>query len=360
MEVHDTDTINKLESKKLTNDQAQSIEGSITIQELSHSLNNMNNDKSPGPDGFTVEFYKTLWPELSMFLLRSINYAFKKGSFLNTRTEGNIILIPKGNKPRKYIKNWRPISLLNVSYKLASTSIANRIKGMLPHIINEDQTGFVPGRFIGENIRLIYDLIQYTDLKEIPGMLLLIDFEKAFDTVSHDFISKSLEFFNFGPGIIKWFRTLYSNASSRVIINGHLSNAFAINRGCRQGDTLSPYLFVIAVEILALMIRKNKLIKGIKIDDVNLNVTQYADDTTVILDGTEKSLEQVLTTLDTFQQMCGLKINQQKTSVVWIGNRKGNSPICSHLNLDWKLNGKFDMLGVNKFYKGFRINAKKY
>ena len=137
-----------------------------------------------------------------------------------------------------------------------------------------------------------------------------------------------------------------SNASSRVIINGHLSNAFAINRGCRQGDTLSPYLFVIAVEILALMIRKNKLIKGIKIDDVNLNVTQYADDTTVILDGTEKSLEQVLTTLDTFQQMCGLKINQQKTSVVWIGNRKGNSPICSHLNLDWKLNGKFDMLGV--------------
>ena len=95
------------------------------------------------------------------------------------------------------------------------------------------------------------------------------------------------------------------------------------------------------------MIRKNKLIKGIKIDKVNYNLTQYADDTTVILDGTEKSLEQVIKTLDTFQQMCGLKLNQQKTSAVWIGNRKSNnSPICPHLNLDWKLNGKFDMLGV--------------
>ena len=95
------------------------------------------------------------------------------------------------------------------------------------------------------------------------------------------------------------------------------------------------------------MIRKNKQIKGIQIEDVNLNVTQYADDTTVILDGSEKSLEQVVKTLDTFQQMCGLKINHQQTSAVWTSNRKGNnSPICSHLNLDWKLNGQFDMLGV--------------
>ena len=123
----DTETINSLNRRKLTKQQAQSIEGTLTLTELTYSLNNMKNDKSPGPDGFTVEFYKAFWPELSYTVLRAINSAFKNASFLNTRTEGNIILIPKGNKPRKYIKNWRPISLLNVSYKLASTSIANRV-----------------------------------------------------------------------------------------------------------------------------------------------------------------------------------------------------------------------------------------
>ena len=87
---------------------------------------------------------------------------------------------------------------MNVSYKLASAAIANRIKNVLPHLINEDQTGFVPGRYIGENIRLIYDILHFTELNHLGGMLLLIDFEKAFDTVSHDFILKTLNLFNFG------------------------------------------------------------------------------------------------------------------------------------------------------------------
>jgi hypothetical protein len=193
----DTDTLNILHSNKLTTQQAQSIEGIPTLEELTASFNNMKNDKTPGPDGFTAEFYKAFWPELSQFLLRSANTAFKKGSFLNSRTEGHIILLPKCNKPRKYIRNWRPISLLNVSYKLVSASIANRIKNMLPRVINEDQTGFVPGRYIGENIRLMYDLMQYTELKKISGMLLLIDFEKAFDTVSSCFHLKNLEILQF-------------------------------------------------------------------------------------------------------------------------------------------------------------------
>jgi hypothetical protein len=209
---------------------------------------------------------------MSHFVLRSVNEAFNSGLFLNPRTLGHIILLPKGNKPRKYIRNWRPISLLNVSYKLASASIANRIKNMLPHVINEDQTGFVPGRYIGENIRLIYDLMQYTESNDIPGMLLLIDFEKAFDTVSHQFILRTLEFFNFGPDIKRWFSSLYNNASSSVIINGHVSNSFLIDRGCRQGDSLSPYLFVLCVEILALMIRKNEKINGIVINDISFTI----------------------------------------------------------------------------------------
>ena len=92
--------------------------------------------------------------------------------------------MPKGNKPRHFLKNWRPISLLNTVYKIGSAAIANRFKSVLDKLINFDQTGFISGRYIGENIRLIYDILQYTDEHEIPGLLLLIDFKKAFDSIS--------------------------------------------------------------------------------------------------------------------------------------------------------------------------------
>ena len=92
--------------------------------------------------------------------------------------------------------------------------------------------------------------------------------EKAFDTVSYHFILKTLGFFNFGPDTRQWFSCLYNNASSSVIINGHVSKSFIIDRGCRQGDSLSPNLFVLCVEIVALMIRKNENIRGVQVDDI--------------------------------------------------------------------------------------------
>lgn len=341
------DIPNNLLCKQLTDNQMNGIAGKITIIELTTSLKNMKNGKSPGPDGFTVEFYKCFWNDLSIFLLRSTNAAFEAGSMIKHRKVGNIILLPKGNKPRQFLRNWRPISLLNVSYKLASAAIANRIKTVLPILVSDDQTGFVPGRYIGENIRLIYDLLQFTDLNSLNGMLLLIDFEKAFDTVSHEFIQKTLQLFNFGPDIINWFNVFYSDMTSSVIVNGHISKSFQIDRGCRQGDPLSPYFFVLCAEVLAVMIRNNKDIKGITIDDEEFKISQYADDTTLILDGSQQSLEGVMETLDDFKKMSGLGINTEKTAAVWIGNSKNNTnPICPHLPLDWHFNGQFNMLGV--------------
>ena len=117
-----------------------------------------------------------------------------------THKIGIITLIPKGNKDRQYLRNWRPISLLNVLYKIASSCIANRMKKKNAFNI-ESQKGFMSGRFIGENIRLLYDIMKYTDINDIPGLLLLIDFEKAFDFISLEFIMQLLDFLNFilGP-----------------------------------------------------------------------------------------------------------------------------------------------------------------
>jgi len=180
---------------KLTEKQRNDLEGLISKEEVLSTLKRMKNGTSPGSDGFTVEFYKFFWNDLGSFLVRAINESFKKESLSSPQKEGIITLLPKGDKPRQFLKNWRPITLLNVSYKIASGCIANRIKRILPDIIHSDQTGFVSGRCISENTRLLYDVIHYTEKRNVSGLLLLIDFEKAFDSVSWSFIKKTLIFF---------------------------------------------------------------------------------------------------------------------------------------------------------------------
>jgi len=162
--------------KKLSDFERSSCEGKLTFEECGLALKNMKNETSPGSDGFTVEFYKFFWKDLGGFLFRSLNTGYDMQHFSEFQSQGIITCIPKEDKDRKFIKNWRPISLLNVDYKIASASIANRVKKVLPLIISDTQKGFMKGRFIGENIRLLYDLMQYLEEKNEFGLLLLIDF----------------------------------------------------------------------------------------------------------------------------------------------------------------------------------------
>ena len=114
-------------------------------------------------------------------------------------------MIPKKKKDTLfYFKNWRPVTLLNVDYKIATKTIALRIEEVLPHLINPTQTGYVKGRFIGEGIRLILDIMEYTKYKDIPGVAVFLDFEKAFDLVESNYIQKCLEATNFGPHLCQW------------------------------------------------------------------------------------------------------------------------------------------------------------
>ena len=245
------------------------------------------------------------------------------------------------------MKNYRPISLLNCVYKIASGAIANRIKTTLHKLINKDQTGFVAGRYVGENTRLLYDIMQYADDNNLPGLLLLVDFEKAFDSLSFNFIHKVLSFFGFGQSIIQWIHVLYNNAALAVNQGGNLSSFFNIGRGCRQGDPLSPYIFILCAEILAIKIRNNSNIKGIKVGDTEFKISQYADDTSVVLDGSDTSLQETLNELSDFAKMSGLRVNFDKTQLVWIGLNKYSS---HSIKTKWKLSwGKTDfrLLGIN-------------
>ena len=139
-----------------------------------------------------------------------------------------ISCIPKGNKSRRLLKNWRPISLLSVVYKIISSAIANRIKTVLDNLVSKTQTGFVAGRFIGENSSLIYDILHYTKQENIPGVLMLIDFEKAFHSVSWEFLYGTLKLLGFGPKMIKWITIFNTNITGYVLQCGFFSQPFPI------------------------------------------------------------------------------------------------------------------------------------
>jgi hypothetical protein len=330
----------------LTDNEKESMEGLVTFRQMSHCLKKMENDKSPGPDGFTTNFYKFFFVDIGYFLVRSINFGFLNDTLSTTQRQGVITCIPKEGKPKRFLKNWRPISLLNVSYKIASACIAERLKTVLPNIVHECQSGFLKGRYIGDNIRLVYDIMKYTECENLPGLMLMIDFEKAFDSVSWSFLHKALNFFNFGPSIQKWIKVLYNGISSCVSINGQYSSWFPISRGVRQGDPLSPYLYLICAEILSLLIRKNVDIKGIKMNAVERLISQFADDTTLFLDGSEKSFKEAIHTLNKFSKMSGLHMNTEKTQIVWIGSRKNcNIKYMRDKNFIWDP-GTFRLLGV--------------
>ena len=337
---------NDLNITKLNEIQQLKLEGELTNSEILAALKCMKNEKSPGPDGITTEFLKFFWNDLGDFLVKALNFGYRTGSLSVSQKQGLITCIPKGNKPKRFLKNWRPITLLNTAYKLGAAAISKRIKAVLPNIINEDQKGFVTGRYIGEVTRLVYDLMEHTEKHQIPGLLLLIDFEKAFDSVDRNFIWNVLKFFKFGPSILQWVQTLYRDTTASVLVNGFASPFFKVTRGCRQGDPLSPCIFVLCVEILGIMIRNNKKIKGIRIGDIEYILSQFADDTTLTLDGTEKCLYAVLHTLCFFERFSGLKVNIDKTKLIWIGSKKRSRlKLCKEYALDWSQT-EFTLLGI--------------
>ena len=200
-----------------------------------------------------------------------------------------------------------------------SSVIANRLKAVLNKLINNNQKGFISGRYIGENIRTVYDILFETKQQNIPGLLLSVDFQQAFDTVSWKFIDKTLDYFNFGSSVKKCIKLFQTGAQSCILQNGHLSESFTLQRGCRQGDPISPYIFILCVEILDKMNRSDGNMQGIKINDKEFKLIQYADDTQVFSDGSENSLHQLLLILKKFYTMSSLKVNKDKTKALWIG-----------------------------------------
>ena len=331
---------------KLSEPDKEGCEGPLSLDECTLVLKMMKNGKGPGSDGFTTEFYKFFWKDIGSLVCHSINFAYNSGRLSDFQRQGLITCIPKDGRDRRHLKNWRPITLLNVDYKIASSVIANRMKLVLPNVISESQAGFLKGRFIGETTRIIYDVLDYCNTNNIPGLLLTIDFEKAFDTIDWDFIDKTLQSFNFGQSLRKWVKLFFNDSSSANLNFGYLSDFFKCERGCRQWDPISPYLFILCVELLSLAVKRNENIKGIKINNVEYCIFQYADDTNFTLDGSQRTLLELLKTIKEFEACSGLKMNMDKCTATWIGSKTGsNERLCAHIPLPWSKE-PYKILGI--------------
>ena len=177
----------------LTDSDTQSCEGMLTVKECWDVLHSMKNNKSPRNNGITKEFLEYFWVKLGTFLVSTLNHSFEKGELSTSQKQAIITLIKKKDKDKRLIKNWRPISLINVDIKVASKALANRLKAVIHNLISVDQTAFVKGRFIGESIRVINDLIDHIDKEDEEGILFSTDNEKAFDLVDHNFFICNLK-----------------------------------------------------------------------------------------------------------------------------------------------------------------------
>jgi len=234
-----------------------------------------------------VEFYTAFWKSLGDLLVDSLNCSYDRGELSNSQKQAVITLLEKKDKDKRKISNWRPISLINVDAKIGSKAIALRLQSVLPNVIHHNQHAYVKGRTISDALRTIDDVLEYTERYGLNGKLVAVDFQKPFDSVNRQVLYRTLAAFNFGPSFTQWVHTFYQNISSCVLNNGFSTGPFEIQGGVRQGDPLSPYLFIIVLEVLAISIRENDNIQGIVVDGIEIKLELFVDDLTAFLSNDE-------------------------------------------------------------------------
>lgn len=298
-------------------EQAEALVKLPTEEDIMRTLFKLNPNKSPGPDGLTSRFYSCTWNILGKEVTASISKFFESGN-LPTATNSSILtLIPKFSGATS-IKDYRPISCCNTTYKVISKILVSKLKPLLPSIILPNQSAFIKGRLLLENCLLASEIVSGDHKNKGPKRLILkVDIAKAFDSLKWDFVVACLYSLQLPHRFILWIQECISTAAYSVGINGSLHGYFKGTRGLRQGDPLSPYLFGIAMNVLSHQLNKAAEEGSIgyhpRCKDSKLTHLCFADDLLIFSDGSPRSLQGILSVLSQFQELSGLAISPQKS-----------------------------------------------
>jgi len=270
----------------------------VTPAEVLEHCASLPTSKSPGPDRLPNDFYKTHRAKLAPILAKVFNQAHERGHLPPEMTEGLISVLYK-KKDRTDPRNYRPITLLNGDYKILMRVLTARVNKAAVQFVSDPQNGFVPGGFIVENIILLQLLQAIAEEEDLEALLIFLDFEKAFDRCSWDYLSEAIRNLGFpnqpaNPSsgdasrphpFLAWVKLAYSHdhpPTRKMHVNGYVSRSFALASGVAQGCPLSPLLFLIVTEALTRLILDDTRIKGIEVDGMRHKISQYADDSTLI------------------------------------------------------------------------------
>ncbi|KAL9674710.1 hypothetical protein QQ045_002909 [Rhodiola kirilowii] len=299
----------------------------VSATEIQAAIFQMSPLKAPGPDGFHALFYQKFWHIIKDTVINKVSKVFEEGKMEEGMNDTLIVLIPKCNRPKR-VEEFRPISLCNVSAKIVMKILANRLKDILPDIISEMQSAFVPGRLISDNILLAHEVMRYirSMKRQKTGYFSIkTDMSKAYDRMEWSFLKQMMVKLGFPE---RWTRLVMECISSvryKVKLNDLFLDIPPPERGLRQGDPLSPYLFLICSEWLSIKLAAevcSKRLKGVRICHGAPMVSHlfFADDSIFFMKATEQNARRLRAILNEYEDLSGQRISAAKSEIVYSRN----------------------------------------
>ena len=304
----------------ITDEDNEQLCSMVTAKEILMTLKTMNKGKTPGEDGLPLEFYLTTWEIIKREFTEMVKFAIDIELELGqSQSKGILKLVPKDGD-LSYLKNWRPISLLNIDYKCIAKILANRLKNVLHKVVSKEQFCSVEGRSIVKCNTLIRDIVYYINENDLECALINLDWSKAFDRVDLSFMFKTMSRMGFNEAFIRKVKMLYNGSLSAICINGMISNFFPVERSIRQGCPMSMIAYVLFQEPLYRTLKQNiepmDFPNGFK-----CSVLGFADDSSVFV-SKDNSIKEVFKIIEKFEQATGAELNHDKTNVMGLGKWK--------------------------------------
>ena len=328
-----------VQNSKLTEEEKDTLEAPLSIDEIDKSMEKANLRSAPGMDGISNILLKRYWQYFRIGIHRYALRCFETGRLTDVFRGATVKLIPKKGDLSQ-LKNWRPISLLSNVYKILSRALNNRLNTIVNRVCSRAQKGFNDSRYTQEVLINVLETIAHCNVNGTRGGVIAVDMAKAFDTLSHGFMREVFKFLNFGPNLIRWLRLYGENRTACIILdNNEYSTPFELERCRAQGDNISPNTFNFADQILIWKIELDPNITGVWQNfivprEIDLNDNSFfacesaretgknesmADDNTTLALLTTDNLRNLRAVLDEFGDISGLRCNYDKTCILKVG-----------------------------------------